>query len=251
VLAAATDSTDMPGLIADGSRMGHVAEGKFYPIDEAPVIVKGSDDFISYLKPVKDKPMTFSARSLIYPEKYQDIKLVPFFTLHDERYMIYWQIASPEKLENLKNDLQFKEKELKALEEKTVDAVVMGEQQPEVDHHFKSEQTEAGSTNGKTWRTSKGWFSYDLQNKNREGAVLRITYAGQGYKRKFDLLLNDKLFRTIELENGKSDDTFFVDYEIPTEVLKATTGESFTVKFSAHDNYNTGRIFSIRLLKHK
>eukprot|EP01031_Cornospumella_fuschlensis_P044629 gene44629-54576_t len=38
VLAAKTDTTDLKGLFADDSRMGHEASGKLYPLDEAPIL---------------------------------------------------------------------------------------------------------------------------------------------------------------------------------------------------------------------
>ena len=39
VLAARTDSTKLDGLRADGSRMGHMANGPFYSLDSAPIVV--------------------------------------------------------------------------------------------------------------------------------------------------------------------------------------------------------------------
>src|SRR5690606_33073532 len=64
VLAAATDKTDLQGLIADGSRMGHVANGPMYPVEEAPLLVTANNNFISELKPVAGKPLTFTAANL-------------------------------------------------------------------------------------------------------------------------------------------------------------------------------------------
>ena len=48
---------------------------------------------------------------------------------------------------------------------RTVDQVAVGEQQPETEHNFKGEETEADvHRNGhwRHWRQARGWFGYDL-----------------------------------------------------------------------------------------
>jgi DUF1680 family protein len=251
VLAAATDSTDMAGLKADDSRMGHVAEGKFYAIEEAPMIVKNHDNIIANITPVKGAPLSFTANEIIYPEKFKDVKLEPFFKIHDTRYVIYWHVTTPDSLEKFKETMRRKEKDLLALEALTLDQVAAGEQQPETEHAFKGERTQSGSTNGQAWRAAEGWFSYDLKNKNGEGSVLRVNYLRGGRERKFDVLLNDKLLGTVDLEASQERGSLHTDFHIPSEILKATPADKLTVKLRAHDGSSTGRIVSIRLLKAK
>src|ERR1044072_4439655 len=60
VLAAKTDTSNLIGLVADGSRMGHVAGGPGYSIDKAPVIVTAQSNPALQLKPVKKKPLNFT-----------------------------------------------------------------------------------------------------------------------------------------------------------------------------------------------
>lgn len=249
VMAAATDSADLTGLVADGSRMGHVADGKFYPIDEAPVMVRDGDDVTSKIKPVEDKPFTFTAEELIYPDKYKSIKLVPFFTIHDERYMIYWRITTPSELEEVKRTLQQKERDMLALANRTVDQVVVGEQQPEVEHQYKGPENETGTTNGKTWRNSNSWFSYEFQNKNSAGEVVRIVLDGGSRNVKFDLLVNDKKITTVELNNPTRGELWMEDFPIPLEMLTDVSKEKLTIKLLAHENARTGRVYQIMLLK--
>lgn len=251
VLAAATDSAHMEGLRADGSRMGHVAEGKFYPIEEAPMIVKNQSDLIASITPVKGEPLSFTAKEIIYPEKFKDVKLKPFFKIHDTRYVIYWQITTPDSLEKFKETMRKKEKELLALKALTVDQVAAGEQQPETEHAFKGERTQTGSTYGQAWRMADGWFSYELKNKNGEGSALRVDYLCGGRERKFDVLLNDKLLKTFELKASQEGGSYYAEVGIPSEILQAVTEDKLTVKLKAHDGSSTGRILSVRLLKKK
>jgi uncharacterized protein len=246
VLAAVTDTTNLAGLRADDSRMGHIANGPLYPIEEAPLIVSRNKTFAGALQPVKGKPFTFTAPALIYPAKYKNLQLVPFYTVHDARYMLYWRYATPEQLEQIKEELRKSEEAKLALEAVTLDQVAPGEQQPESDHNFKGDRTETGVHRDRHWRTAKGWFSYDLKNRGGEARKLRLTYFGQDKNRSFDIYINNRFLQSVEL-NGKEGDKFFdVDYHLPEEVGKEKV---LTVKFVAKEGSFAGRVFYVRLLK--
>ncbi|NCU03601.1 MAG: glycosyl hydrolase, partial [Chitinophagaceae bacterium] len=246
VLAAATDTTGLKGLKADDSRMGHVANGPSYPIEEAPMIVTADKNSITSLQPVKGKALTYTAASLVYPAKYKDLQLVPFYTIHDSRYMLYWRYATPAQLETIKEEIRKREEVRLALEKITVDQVAPGEQQPESDHAFKAEQTEAGVHKDRHWRTAKKWFSYELKNTDALARTLRITYYGQDRNRLFDIYVNDVLLQTVELNGAKGDQFFDVDYTLPAELVKE---KLLTVKFVAKENSIAGGIYYVRLLK--
>lgn len=94
VLAARTGTADMRGEFADSCRMCHVASGKLFPLEGAPKLVGPKDSILAEVKPVKGSRMMFSAPKAIYPEKYKDLKLIPFFRIGGSRYMIYWQHVS-------------------------------------------------------------------------------------------------------------------------------------------------------------
>jgi hypothetical protein len=248
VLSAATESEDLTGLKADASRMGHVAEGAFYPIEKAPLLVNENNRLLEEIKKIPGESMTFTASSVIYPERYKNVKLVPFFTVHDSRYMIYWKIASPENLTAIIAELQKKEQEQLILAEQTIDYVVPGEQQPEIDHNMQGESTEAGSTNGQRWRIARGWLSYDLKNKDLKAKTIRVTYPSSGRDRRFDILVNERIIKTLELENSPGEKLITADYALPEDIVSSNP-EIITIKFVARLNSSTGRIFEVRLLK--
>ncbi|HSU49131.1 MAG TPA: DUF6805 domain-containing protein, partial [Segetibacter sp.] len=245
VLAAATDTTDLVGLRADGSRMGHVANGPSYPIEDAPVILSEKKDFASAITQVKDEPFAFKATSLIYPAKYQNLTLVPFFQIHDARYMIYWPVATKAKLEERQKAVHEQEQAKLALEKQTVDQVAPGEQQPESDHNFKGENTESGVFNDRHWRHAAGWFSYDLKNPNKEARKLRVTYFGGDKGRTFDIFINGSLLQTVTSNDSLGNKFYDVDYEIPDGLAE----KIMTVKFVAHPQSVAGGVFDVRLLK--
>ncbi|MFD2065968.1 beta-L-arabinofuranosidase domain-containing protein [Pontibacter silvestris] len=249
VLAAATDKTDLEGLRADGSRMGHIANGHLYAIEEAPLIVSADKDFAASVKPVSGKPLTFIASGLISSEKYRNVELVPFFQVHDSRYMLYWPVTTPEGLEARKEAMRMEEEAKFALEEQTIDQVAPGEQQPESDHHYQGHKTESGVFRDRHWRHASGWFSYDLKDGEKEARKLRVTYYGGDKGRSFDILINNKLIKTVQLDGAQGDTFFDVDYAIPAEITNSAVNDTLKVKFAAHEGSTAGGIYYVRLLK--
>jgi uncharacterized protein len=91
VMAAKTDTAELEGLFADDSRMGHVAKGTKYPLENAPMLVGSVDDLVARLIVEKsDESIVIPLNDLVSPVSYQDLKLVPFYQIHDARYILYW-----------------------------------------------------------------------------------------------------------------------------------------------------------------
>jgi DUF1680 family protein len=92
VLAAKTDTTDLDNLIGDSNQWGgYRARGPMYPVESAPFLKDIQANLETYIKPVPGKPQTFTAPELISPSAFKNLELIPFYKLHDARYMIYWQ----------------------------------------------------------------------------------------------------------------------------------------------------------------
>ncbi len=251
LLAAKTDSADLSGLWADDSRMGHVAKGKLYPLEETPLLVSNPEEVTSQLKPIANQPLTYSPSEIVYPEKYKPLQLIPFFRLHDARYVVYWPITSKDSIGIMQEMLAQKESTYNKDEKRTVDKVYPGEQQPESDHFFKGEKTESGTFKNRHWRHAAGWFSYVLTNKNSQANALQVTYSGLDKDRTFDILINDVKVATQTLNGSRGDSFFTVDYPIPTDVLLKSKDNKLTVKFVAHPNSLAGGVYDVRLLKPK
>lgn len=249
VLAAKTDTTDLEGLFADDSRMGHIAHGPLYPMEDAPMFVGEQDEILAQIKPVQGKAMTFEAPGLIRPNNYSNLQLIPFFRLHDARYVLYWQHATIDELEAIQEENRRLEKERMALESLTIDKVAPGEQQPESDHFFKGENTESGTYKDRHWRHARGWFSYDLNNKDKEPASLQVTYNGQDSGRNFDILINEERIATVKLDGSQGDKFYAVNYAIPMELVNKAVDGKLVVKFEAHPGSIAGGVFDVRLVR--
>ena len=245
VLAAATSNNEMTGLKADGSRMGHIASGPLMSLDEAPLIVSSKAALVKGLVKSKNGPLTFKAPSLIHQQKYKDLDLVPFYKLHDTRYTIYWPYTNPERLDGLLSAVNKRETAAAALETQTVDQVSTGQQQPESDHQFKSENAENGLFMERHFRNGKGWFSYVLRNPKGLAKKLRLTYFGAEKDRNFDIYINNILISHVELDGTKGRAFVDVDYQLPAGI----NAKELEVKFVAKERSAIANIFEVRLMK--
>lgn len=247
VLAARTDTTGLRGLRADASRMGHVARGSLKPIEDTPVLVASSAaELTAGLQPVAGKPFTFSVANLAEAGPARAVELVPFYQIHDARYTIYWPVATPAELAARKETLRQEDATRRALAARTVDQVSPGEQQPESDHGFEGEQTQAGTFRDRHWRDAAHWFSYHLQNPKREARTLRLTYFGGDKSRYFTILVNGKPLTEVKLDGNRGDAFYEADYALPEATRTAPV---LTVKFAAAPGSTAGGIYDVRLLK--
>lgn len=247
VLAAKTDTLHMDGLYADDSRGGHIAAGPKYPLNKMPVIVTSGEQLPALVKPIPDHALTFRLDS-IYPEKYAGLELMPFFRIHESRYIIYFQVIKPEELKMKEAEIALGEAQKQALEQSTIDLVFPGEQQPESDHFIESDQSNSGVHLGKHWRDASGWFSYLLTDKNKEATKLRVMYYGADNNREFTISINENKIAAVKLDGSKGDNFFTVDYTISQDIINQSEGK-LKVKFEAHPGSIAGGIFEVRLMK--
>ncbi|MCL6219410.1 glycoside hydrolase family 127 protein [Zunongwangia pacifica] len=249
VLAAKTSKEDLKGLFADASRGGHIAEGKKIPLSETPIfLLENLDDLASKVQVDAKKDLRFSAKSVLYPSEFQDLEFEPFYKVHDSRYVIYLPVESPESLAAIQQKRKEQEIAERELEEKTIDYVSPGEQQPESDHFIKTENSNAGVNRDRHWRDATGWFSYEFKDTNNEAARIRLTYFGQDRDRKFKILVNGELVATEHLKGENGAEFFTKDYELPKKIVEQKNN-TLSIRFEAEPGSRTAGIYGVRLMK--
>jgi hypothetical protein len=251
VLGAKTGTEDLAGLVADDNRWGHIAHGKLLPVSKAPVIVGGRTEIASKLIPVKGKPFHFTTKNLFNNPEYSNLELQPFFTIHDARYMMYWLSLSENEYKRTADSLGNIEKTRLALDARTIDAIVPGEQQPEADHKVKMEKTNSALFKDAYFREvqSGGTLSYQLFPKNESNLKLLVRYWGNEWgKRSFKIYINDSL---LVAENivGKWNKQQFVDVEYLLPDTLTTGKEQITVRFEPENGNSAGGLFYIALVR--
>jgi DUF1680 family protein len=255
VLAAKTDPfpDEKLDFLADDTRMGHIASGPVRPLQAAPVLVSESAAFEGRFKPVAGRPLTFVAPGLVQgvnetERKVDSFTFVPFFRVHDSRYMLYWPYSTAADLVATRAKAAEDEEARLELDARTIDKVAPGEQQPESDHFFKAEGGELGVAKGRHWRHATGWFSYDLNDKKSEARVLRLTYSKGDAGRRLDIFINGQLLANVALNDRSAPDLYTVDYAIPPAMVAAARGK-MVVKFVAGKDSVAGGLYGLRLLR--
>jgi uncharacterized protein len=248
VLAAKTGTEDLKGLVADDQRWSHIAGGQLLSVDEAPVLTGSMQSIPEKIKLLPGtKSLQFTTGDIIGQDTYKKLVLEPFYKIHDARYMMYWRVASDKK----PAEGQSKEQEKLLLDQRTIDRVIPGEQQPEADHNIKSEKSETGVFKDVYYRHAQpgGWFSYDLRVEQGVGLELMVRYFGnEAGNRTFDILIDGKKLVT-ENVVGKWNQEDFINmtYALPSEMVKDK--KTVTIRFQAHPDNIAGGVYDIRIVR--
>lgn len=252
LLAAKTGTEDLKGLVAGSGRWEHIAGGRMLPVDKAPTIIEDDRSKLgSELEPIEGKPLHFEAPHMHVINSDNAIEFEPFFSLHDSRYMMYWMELSNAEYQVVLDSLAEIEARKIRLEERTIDKIQPGQQQPEADHYVQSENSNTGIYMNEFWRDARdgGFMSYRLGTKGKNNLTLIVRYWGNEWgKRKFDIFIDDvKLASEDTQDKWKVMDFREASYEIPASMLEGKT--NITVKFKAQEGNTAGGIFFIRLVE--
>ncbi len=252
VLAMKTGTEDLRGLLADDSRFGQMASGRKLPIDQAPYLVANEvEDIAKDLEPIAGKPLHFTLKTRMENKVEGDHELMPFFELHDARYMLYWLALSEKDFKGYMERLANEEKERQALDARTTDKVQPGEQQPESDHFMETDDSRKGVNNDVPFRDARDghFFSYLMQTKGETDLSIRVRYWGQDEWRtcEYDLYVDDTLVTSVNnSKKWRSSQWKWETYAIPAEALKGKT--QVRVKFVAKPRRQVGEIYEVRLV---
>ena len=196
------------------------------------------------LKPIKGKPLTFTASGLKIINSI-DIILEPFFRIHDSRYMMYWMALSTAQYRSYLDSVSALEKEKLALQKRTIDFVAPGEQQPEADHFIQSSQSRSGNFLDEFWRDAgnNGYFSYQLSTQGKTDLSLIVRYWGaEEGNRKFDIYIDDQKLLTEDIARKWNQSRFQnVEYKIPDSIIK--NKNAVRVKFQSLPGNTAGPVY--------
>ena len=251
MLAMKTGTEDLRGLIADDSRFGQLATGRKLPVDQAPILINNNiEDIANQLQPVEGHPLHFTLTTQMVNEIRQE--LMPFFELHDSRYMMYWLALSESSYKGYLDNLARQEQERQALEARTTDKVQPGEQQPESDHFMQTDDSWVGNTNDVFFRDARDghYFSYLLQTSGQTDLSLRLKYWGVGEwkSHEFDILVDDVLVTSVNNTGKYRISEFkYETYPVPADILKGK--QQVRIKFVAKPRKQVGEIYEVRLVK--
>lgn len=224
------------------------------PVPPTPVVIGSPEALVADLSPVRGKPLTFRADGKILkrndgqPES--ELTFIPFYRMHRERYAVYLPVYSQAEWDTHRSELKTEAARVAALDAHTVDRVVTGAQQSEVDHRMRSEKSRAGAGNGgRRWRdATNGWFEYTVKTLSDRPMTLLCTYWGDdGAGRTFDILVDGQVIATEALKADHPGKYFEVSYPIPEALTKGK--ERVVVRFQGKPGQITGGVFGFRMMR--
>jgi hypothetical protein len=255
LMGAKTGNGDLTGLVAGDGRWAHIATGPFEYNFDAPFILgdrREIADKLNSMQPVPGSPMAYTNPALFTRDQDRNLVLEPFFLLHDSRYMMYWLSMPRNEYAGYNRRIQAQERARIALDQRTVDSVAVGEQQPEKDHMMSSNNSGSSVHFGESWRDASngGYFEYNLlTGGNERGVTLMLRYWGnESGNRTFDILIDGRALCREKIDGKWRRNEFInVEYRIPASRLRGK--ESITVRFQSLPDSTAGGIFYLRLLK--
>lgn len=248
VLAAPVTAGETPGERAEAGRMSHVAGGPLVPMDRVPVLLASVADVSNHVVADPESgPLCFRIKDIAEPAVPGGIPVKPFYQIHHGRYQMYWQLATADGLAQRREKLAADERVKAAREAATLDSVAPGEQQSEVEHGFKGEESKTGLHEGRRWRDGK-WLEYTLDTRGAKEAELAITCWGGDRDRAFEIRVDGTSVGLVKLEGRDPGQFVEMRYPVPAAVLSRAANGKVTVRLEAKQ-WVAGGVFDLRLMK--
>ncbi len=240
VLAADLGTSSMPNDIVDNQLVY-----MNYPAKDVSLITADLSSPEKWIKASDAKTLTFKTEKSA-SQKGESFTLKPFFNIHHVRYATYFPS------QNSADDTRAKK-----FEAITLDAIEPGRQQSEIEHHYKSQGTEAGyiSSVDRSFRTVKendGWFGYRVKFEKGKEYKIVVTVLGSD-KGSISLSYDGKEIGSLTNDGSKGDT--LLDLELPVSkdfVNDVCSGKKLVrkeLRFTAKDSQGSLRLLEVRLTK--
>ncbi|MFM7839401.1 MAG: DUF6805 domain-containing protein, partial [Chitinophagaceae bacterium] len=184
------------------------------PVDGVPVLLTQNQRVEQWVKPAA-APLQFVLDKVGKPN---DVQLVPFYTIRDEFYNVYWDQFTEGEWTSRQAEYALEKNRLAELEQATIDNFRIGELQPERDHLLQAtDRSYVSDALGRKGREARAGhsFTFQMQTSASRPCSLVLTYIGDDHDRVFDLQVNGQLRQTIQWPGGKTGQFYDVHYELP------------------------------------
>jgi DUF1680 family protein len=210
------------------------------PVIGIPVLVTTNPEPSVWLQKQADTASKFLTQNVGQPK---EVAFVPFNQVTDQYYSVYFDVFSPSGWKTQQAKYEEEKQQQYLLEQKTVDVFRLGEMQPERDHELTGESA-TGEGHGKKWRTARNGGSMSFRMKVDGGAEneLMLSYWGMDNRgRVFDIIVDDKLVATEDINKYKASRFYDIAYPIPTELTKGK--QQVTITLKAKEGNSAGPVY--------
>jgi hypothetical protein len=238
----------MYGPLVLAGELGEVDDAAAKEANFVPVLFSENNDPSVWLQKA-GAPNSFMTKGVGSP---RDVVMHPFYTTHDKRYSVYWDMFTQEEWHAQQQAFETEKAAYALLEKNTYDFVQPGEMQPERNHKFQGEGAVVVEMKGRKARQAErgGWFSFEVEVLPEGLTSLVFEYWG-GYtgKKIFDILVDDERIATQDI-NGIKDGAFLTkEYPVPAALTNGK--KKITVRIQPHTGSRGGPVFGIRTVRTK
>ncbi len=222
-------------------------EALLLPFEKQPAITVPLAQVAEKVRRVPGQALIFETNALFQPD---DVTLVPFYQLHEERYSLYFPVLENEAAwQNRQREREAAAAREAEIARRVVDEVQPGEQQPELDHQISGENTRSGRKNERGWRAAEadGWFSYRLKVAPDAPMLLGCTYWGGDAGREFDLFVDETFLATQKLDGQQGAQFFEVIHSLSPALTQGK--QSVVLKWQPKAGSVAGGLFGCRTLR--
>lgn len=181
----------------------------------------------------REDQMVFELRGT---DEDQKLYFKPYYSEYQERYGIYWNLVEQDS--KAQKALEEALERHQTLLEETIDCIPVGNDQYELAHGIKGENTDTSGTDGHRCRMikGKGYFRYEM-TQSEPAAYLNVQYLGKEPSSAFEIWINGKCLVHEKLEPCEA--AFYTkQYPLPEGISK-----KIEVKFVTLDESGYCKIF--------
>ncbi len=176
------------------------------------------------------------------------LKLQPFYTLHDRKYEVYWDLFTPTEWKHKQAEVAAENARILALEKITVSYAHPGMMQSERDFEMHTEGSQPVRILDRAGRGGRGWFTFDMPVDASAHNALVVTYfTNERRPAAFKLLIDG-----VEIANQsavRSSPAKFVDvtYAVPPAVTQ--NKKKVTIRFESTAGHDLASVFGLRVIR--
>ncbi len=235
------------GPLVLAGNLGPADDPARYELVYVPLMVTDDRDPANWTEPL-DAPNTFITSNVGRP---RNVELSPFYTIHDRRYSIYWDLSTEEEW----NELEAKHLAIleaqRILDERTIDFFQPGDIAHERRHLFEGPQSTAHRFRDRTYRRTlaNGWFSFDIRVLPGEPVALNMEYWGGGYRREksFDIHVEGVRIASEDITDAIGEKFFTVEHDIPFELTRGK--DKVQIEVRAQARRIAGPVYGVRTVR--
>jgi DUF1680 family protein len=223
------------------------------PEEDVPVFVGARDEIVKHIERAAADRLQFQTTGLAKPA---DVRLVPFYDLHFSRYSIYWRLVASSEWQEEAAQREELRRRTAALDERTIDRVLVGREESETAHAIKSQNSGIANGPAPGYRIARrvrddGSLSYEMKAQPDVPLGLYCEYSALGDESPgFVILVNGRSIAAEEKLLPEHGERFRgATYEIPAELARGKS--SVNVTFRGGTGGGAVALFDCRIVTRK